>query len=96
MGRYRDDDPLSGRGPKAAVARFLLSAFFGFLLGLLLLLTAHWFFWHGRLGTLACYLLIVLPLVCGVVGVFWFEQVTGSLRGFIETMLSWTRWRRWH
>jgi hypothetical protein len=84
-------DPLAGWGVGAVLLRFLLSAFFGFVLGLVLALASHWLVWGGRgAATLLWCLLVALPLTAGVAGVFWFEDVVDGLRQFVEAVCS--RW----
>jgi hypothetical protein len=77
-------DPLAGWGVGAVLLRFLLSAFFGLLLGLLVVAMGA-YLWDDleALVLLAC-LLVVLPLGAGVAGVFWFDRVVDGLRETIE------------
>ncbi len=90
MGR-RAYDPLAGWGVGAVLLRFVLSAFFGFLLGVVLALATYWLLWHWpAAATLLWCLLVGLPVAAGVAGVFWFEDVVDGLRQFIEALC-----RRW-
>ncbi len=91
---------MEGWGPGAVLLRFFLSALFGLMLGVVLL-AGIWFYfslWRGGEVTgLLWALLIGLPLLSGVLGIFWFEQVIDTLREGVEGAFShrWDRWYRW-
>ncbi|MFW6119168.1 MAG: hypothetical protein ACOC7S_02430 [Planctomycetota bacterium] len=86
--RRRNGSPLEGWDPRAVVLRFVISAAFGFMLALAILATL-WLFWYSRRFTALLWgLLAGVPLVCGIVGVFWFEPLIDWLRTTVEDVLT--------
>jgi hypothetical protein len=76
------------------LVRFLLSAFFGLLLGLAILLVGcHWWL-HEHFFTALWVLLIGLPAVSGLLGIFFFHKVTALLRESVEEICQRPWWYR--
>jgi len=79
-------DPL--RGPGGAVVKFFFAALFGGMLVLpiyfVVLLAQIEFFMNIRLF----HLLWIVPLVWGVLGIFWYERMLDLARDIIEAFLG--------
>ena len=80
------DGPL--KGPLGAVAKFFAAALFGGFVSLLVffvvLLIGIDAFWQSPWP----HVLWIIPLVWGVLGIFWFERMIDMARDLVETVLG--------
>jgi fatty acid desaturase len=78
--------PLSGYGAAACLARFILSAVFGFALALLVLALWGWAgaTGAGTNGPLVAILLVGAPVAWGLIGIFYLRPMLDLARTLVE------------
>lgn len=85
-GRGSDKGP--PRGPLALVLKFAGAALFGCLVSLLLFLASWWIdpesFWGGWWPNLFW----IIPVVWGVLGIFWFEPLLKLAKTLFDTAFN--------
>jgi hypothetical protein len=81
-----NNDMLSG--PDGAFFKFIMAALFGLLVSLAIGFIAAWLLMDSFFATPWVHILWIIPLVWGVLGIFWFDQMLELGKKIIEYLFG--------